>query len=538
MLKAPNHLSEIAAEGAEAQQKSRDSLGLTVAATMAPQNDTHDRTEGRLAIPGMFGFGKIFSAREGVEFKTETDFLRWIKTAMPGRYNVYAGTNVVIQEVLFSGIVEIIWPDRQKNSRQDNADKIIIFYGINGHIYYNRYRDAGDGCLVGWENLKVNEDSLRALIETRAPLDSPALDGTPTTPTPPDDATGAEIANAEFVRKLLASLVDSSPEALDTLNELATALGNDPAFSATVINMLAEKQPLNRVLTALSNLTSEGDGFPCFADDGQCSLAPISEKGKQLLSKSTAEEMCNVLGIGESGENSATGGNYELQSDIYDRTPGRAAVAGSLGFGHIFTKDDVIRFSSREALLDWVISATPGRYTVSADCEIIPEVEFTGVIDLFFADKMRNNLTVPLMLKMAVFYGMNGELYQATYDAIHGPSLSEWGKINIDLYDIAKILSMTTNDDYGDPYTGSITLAAFNSRGSTKTAGIIRGQYYPGSALTPVVFSAPEGALSSPRIGLSGTERHTLPGVYRALSGTPDYTGEGEFIIAAFIRTM
>ncbi|EEZ5709458.1 hypothetical protein DBU25_004939, partial [Escherichia coli O25] len=357
-------------------------------------------------------------------------------------------------------------------------------------------------------------------------------------PTPPDDAAGNEIANAAFVRKLLAALVDSSPEALDTLNELAEALGNDPSFATTMMNALAGKQPLSPVLTALGNLPSDGSGFPGFTGDGQCSLVPVSEKGKQLLSQSTAEEMCDVLGISGNSGNSASGGNYELQSDIYDRTPGRAAVAGSLGFGHIFTKGDVLSFSSKEVLLDWISNATPGRYTVSADCEIIPEVQFTGVIDLFFADEMRNNLTVPVMLKMAVFYGMNGELYRATYDAIHGPSLSEWGKINIDQNDITQILSRTTNDDYGDPYTGSITLAALQGRGSNKTVSIRRGQYYPGSALTPVVFSVAEGALSSPKIGLSGAEKHTLPGVYRALSGTPDYTGEGEFIIAAFIRTM
>ena len=375
-------------------------------------------------------------------------------------------------------------------------------------------------------------------VKTKASLDSPVFTGTPMTPTPPDDASGLETVNAAFVRKLLAALVGSSPETLDTLNELAEALGNDPAFSVTIMKMLAGKQPLNPVLTALGSLPSGEDGFPSFSGNGQCSLAPVSEKGKQLLSQSTAEEMCDVLGINGNSGNSAAGGNYGLQSGIYDRTQGRAAVAGSLGFGHIFTKGDVLSFSSKEVLLDWISNATPGRYTVSADCEIIPEVQFTGVIDLFFADEMRNNLTVPLMLKMAVFYGMNGELYRATYDAIHGPSLSEWVKINIDLYDIAKILSMTTNDNYGDPYAGSITLAAFNSRGSTKTASVVRGQYYPGSVLTPMVFSVPEGALSSPKIGLSGTEKHTLPGVYRALSGTPDYTGEGEFIIAVFIRTM
>ncbi|HGW1983758.1 TPA: prophage tail fiber N-terminal domain-containing protein, partial [Escherichia coli] len=236
-------------------------------------------------------------------------------------------------------------------------------------------------------------------VKTKASLDSPVFTGTPMTPTPPDDASGLETVNAAFVRKLLAALVGSSPETLDTLNELAEALGNDPAFSVTIMKMLAGKQPLNPVLTALGSLPSGEDGFPSFSGNGQCSLAPVSEKGKQLLSQSTAEEMCDVLGINGNSGNSAAGGNYGLQSGIYDRTQGRAAVAGSLGFGHIFTKGDVLSFSSKEVLLDWISNATPGRYTVSADCEIIPEVQFTGVIDLFFADEMRNNLTVPLMLK-------------------------------------------------------------------------------------------------------------------------------------------
>ncbi|HBA7895108.1 TPA: phage tail protein, partial [Escherichia coli] len=202
------------------------------AAQKDAQENIYDRTEGRLAIPGMFGFGKVFSSGDRTEFKTEADFLRWVKTAKPGRYAVYADTKAVIQGVLFSGVVEIIWPTPNNYPTDDKAYKVIIFYGINGHIYYNRY--TGSGYLVGWENLKVDEASLRALIETRAPLKSPALTGTPTTPTPPDDAAGNEIANAAFVRKLLAALVGSSPEALDTLNELAAALGNDPNFATTV----------------------------------------------------------------------------------------------------------------------------------------------------------------------------------------------------------------------------------------------------------------------------------------------------------------
>lgn len=59
-LKAPNRLSEIADEGKEAQQESRDNLGLKKAATMEPQNGIRDRSEGRLATPGAFGFGHRF----------------------------------------------------------------------------------------------------------------------------------------------------------------------------------------------------------------------------------------------------------------------------------------------------------------------------------------------------------------------------------------------------------------------------------------------------------------------------------------------
>ncbi|EHW9869580.1 tail fiber protein, partial [Escherichia coli] len=74
------------------------------------------------------------------------------------------------------------------------------------------------------EELAATPKAVKTVMDetkTKAPLDSPAFTGTPTTPTPPDDAVGLETANAAFVRKLLAALVDSSPEALDTLNELA-----------------------------------------------------------------------------------------------------------------------------------------------------------------------------------------------------------------------------------------------------------------------------------------------------------------------------
>ncbi|MFS8300330.1 phage tail protein, partial [Escherichia coli] len=158
-------------------------------------SNIRDRTSGRVALPGMFGYGALFSSSDRTEFKSGTDFLRWVKTAKPGRYTVFADTNVVVPGIQTNGVIEIIWTQPKTSLDDEHAYKVIIYYGVNGHIYYNRYAvSSNGGYLIGWENLKVDEASLRALIETRAPLKSPALTGAPTTPTPPDDAAGNEIA--------------------------------------------------------------------------------------------------------------------------------------------------------------------------------------------------------------------------------------------------------------------------------------------------------------------------------------------------------
>ncbi len=54
------------------------------------------------------------------------------------------------------------------------------------------------------------------------------------------------------MKSAIAAMVGSAPAALDTLNELAAALGNDPNFATTMLNALAGKQPLDNTLTNLS----------------------------------------------------------------------------------------------------------------------------------------------------------------------------------------------------------------------------------------------------------------------------------------------
>lgn len=75
-------------------------------------------------------------------------------------------------------------------------------------------------------------------LALKAPLASPGLTGTPTAPTAAQTVNNTQIATTAFVKSALAALVGSSPAALDTLNELATALGNDPNFATTMTNAL------------------------------------------------------------------------------------------------------------------------------------------------------------------------------------------------------------------------------------------------------------------------------------------------------------
>jgi hypothetical protein len=79
---------------------------------------------------------------------------------------------------------------------------------------------------------------------TYAPLASPALTGTPTAPTATAGTNTTQVATTAFVGTAVSNLVASAPAALDTLNELATALGNDASFSTTVTNSIATKLAL------------------------------------------------------------------------------------------------------------------------------------------------------------------------------------------------------------------------------------------------------------------------------------------------------
>ncbi|HHI1173335.1 TPA: phage tail protein [Escherichia coli] len=152
------------------------------------------------------------------------------------------------------------------------------------------------------ETLAATPKAVKAVMDEtnkKAPLNSPALTGTPTTPTAPQGANSTQIASTAFVMAAIAALVDSSPDALNTLNELAAALGNDPNFATTMTNALAGKQPKNATLTALAKLATSADKLPYFTGADRAALTALTSVGRAILGKTSTQGVLDYLGLGE-----------------------------------------------------------------------------------------------------------------------------------------------------------------------------------------------------------------------------------------------
>ncbi|HDJ0016876.1 TPA: prophage tail fiber N-terminal domain-containing protein [Escherichia coli] len=410
------------------------------------------------------------------------------------------------------------------------------------------------------EELAATPKAVKTVMDetkTKAPLDSPAFTGTPTTPTPPDDAVGLETANAAFVRKLLAALVDSSPEALDTLNELAAALGNDPNFSTTVINALAGKQPLNDVLTAiseLSELTQRADNLLYFNQDGNASLSPLSEKARALLALDTPEAMRTELEL-------KAAATMEAQSDIYDRTAGCLALPGAFGYGHVFSSSEVVYFSAQNGpaeFLKWVFEVTPGRYAVTqyggSSTSYNPIIAydmgqpyFRGLVDIDIRygigsggieAEARRWITFHGDAEYSGGFGEGPAKYQVLVTkSMHPSDLPEaWSRLFWSRKRLMQLLYATENTSKRPPFPGGLVLAAYLPDDGSSEVTLLRAQGVSGSRLRQVVFEAEYRTSGFSADARSFVYGSTLPGTYVALSGGPDVEFYNRGLVSLFVR--
>lgn len=97
---------------------------------------------------------------------------------------------------------------------------------------------------------------LQTALDAKAALASPALTGNPTAPTQAAGNNSTRIATTAYTDAAIAALIASAPGVLDTLDEIAAALGDDPNFAATMTTALAGKLAKSSNLSDLTNVAT------------------------------------------------------------------------------------------------------------------------------------------------------------------------------------------------------------------------------------------------------------------------------------------
>ncbi|QUE80979.1 hypothetical protein [Rhizobium rhizogenes] len=103
---------------------------------------------------------------------------------------------------------------------------------------------AADTVLSAIGKLQAQITDLTATVAGKAALASPTFTGTPAAPTATSGTNTTQLATTAFVATAVANLVNTAPGTLDTLKELADALGDDPNYAATTAAAIALKAPL------------------------------------------------------------------------------------------------------------------------------------------------------------------------------------------------------------------------------------------------------------------------------------------------------
>ena len=200
---------------------------------------------------------------------------------------------------------------------------------------------------------QLNDD-----LQLKANRHNPTFTGAVKAPTPASDSNDTSVSTTAWVRQAIAELVDSSPETLDTLSEIAAALGNDPNFATTMTNQLAGKQPLSPLLTAIAAVTTAANKLPYFTGSNQVGLADFTSTARDLLAKGSTADIISFLGLKTTVDKAA--GAMQRSSNGAD-IPDKETFARNIGL----SPDTYLRFR--------------GEMPVDADINTFaPDANYTG----------------------------------------------------------------------------------------------------------------------------------------------------------------
>ena len=179
-----------------------------------------------------------------------------------------------------------------------------------------------------------NEADADTAIALKADIASPTFTGTPAAPTASAGTNTTQLATTAYVTAAVAALIDSAPGAINTLNELAAALGDDANFSTTITNSIAAVQSdvdqnetdSDAAEAALSGRldTLEADPTTATAVAAKLDASAVSTFGGTLVDDADAAAARTTLGLGnvdnttDAGKPVSTAGQtaLDLKADL------------------------------------------------------------------------------------------------------------------------------------------------------------------------------------------------------------------------------
>lgn len=205
-----------------------------------------------------------------IDFANNVSGLLPVKTITSG-----SGINVINSSGNFN--VSVTGQFGLTGDQVDNRINNLLKSGSYINLNYNHSNNSltieatglqpfGNYSTIGHQHTINDIDNLQNILDNKQPkgyyatIDSPSLSGTPTVPTAPSGTNNTQIANTQFVRTEISSLVNSVSSTLDTLNELSNALGNDLNFATTVTNSLGQKANLSGATFNGSVIIPSGTG--------------------------------------------------------------------------------------------------------------------------------------------------------------------------------------------------------------------------------------------------------------------------------------
>jgi hypothetical protein len=179
------------------------------------------------------------------------------------------------------------------------------------------------------EMIDVDVAAAGAAIATKAPLASPALTGVPTAPTAAPGTDTGQLATTAYVLAAIAALIGSVPSTLNTLDELAAALGDDPNFATTITTLIGTKLNSSAytaadVLAKLLTVDGAGSGLDADLLDGR---------------NASAATAANTI-VQRDGNGDIFGRYINMGHAVASRAGDTVFFSGNAGNGEIIQKND------------------------------------------------------------------------------------------------------------------------------------------------------------------------------------------------------